>query len=101
MANQENSVPFADEPRRLKSERRRVGESNGAASALHNGTPLVVGGSGRCGQGRMARPLSYPFCHGEPGAIGLSRIPMARSSTVNRVLVADQVARGSLPSGDL
>jgi len=22
---------------------------------------------------------AYPFCHGEPGAIGLSRMPMARS----------------------
>ena len=25
------------------------------------------------------QPLHDPFCHGEPGAMGLSRIPMARN----------------------
>jgi hypothetical protein len=41
------------------------------------------------------------FCHGAPGAMGLSRIPMAYSardgSTVDPVAIADEVAWGLIP----
>src|SRR5215467_3777374 len=42
-----------------------------------------------------------PFCQGEPGAMGLSRMPIALSrrmaATVNLIAVTDQVARSLIP----
>jgi hypothetical protein len=34
---------------------------------------------------RADQSLRYPFCHGDPSAIGLSRMPMARSRRVTIV----------------
>ena len=51
------------------------------------------------------RPISRsakPFCQGDPGAIGLSRMPMARSwrgddAAIDPVAIADEVARSLFP----
>src|SRR5215831_10761026 len=52
---------------------------------------------------RRIVPISlstYPFCHGEPAAMGLSRMPMARNrrgSAVDPIPIADQVAWDLIP----
>src|SRR6476620_7997421 len=53
---------------------------------------------------RRIDPISRsakPFCQGEPGAIGLSRMPMARNrrvtAAVGPIPITDQVTRGFSP----
>src|SRR5438874_7281891 len=53
---------------------------------------------------RRIDPISLsakPFCQGEPGAMGLSRMPMAQSacdgSAVDSIPIPDQVARSLIP----
>src|SRR5437764_7439159 len=53
---------------------------------------------------RRIDPISLsakPFCQGEAGAMGLSRIPIARNrrvtAAVDAIPIADQVARGLIP----
>src|SRR6266568_5533984 len=59
---------------------------------------------------RRIDPISLsakPFCQGEPGAMGLSRMPMARNrrvTAVDSIPIPDQVARSLIPRecfGDL